>query len=266
VAGTAEVTLNLPHLGAELTDLVGGRREPLMGGPTYRFPVRPQQIVTLRFRTDSAVPDVQPLTDWEPLVPPAKRAALNKKLDKKGHPPAGDQASDDSPKLPPEAEKSVARGRPATASNVYRNQPDYRPEVAFDGNPRTRWACDAGIKQAWLSVDLGRTCTIDHAFLSEAYDRIEEFELQADQDGRWETFARGSKIGASLELLFQPVAAQKVRLNILKATDGPTIWEFLLFEPKKPGASGPAASVDAYNVACGSPSIDHHASMLLRED
>ena len=50
VAGTAEVTLNLPHRGAELTDLVGGRREPLSGGPTYRFPVRPQQIVTLRFR------------------------------------------------------------------------------------------------------------------------------------------------------------------------------------------------------------------------
>ncbi len=263
VAGTAEVTLNLPHLGAELTDLVGGRREPLRGGPTYRFPVRSQQIVTLRFRTNSAVPDIQPLTDWGPLVPPAKRAALNTKLDKKGHPPAGGEAADMAPKLPPDAEESVARRRLATASNVYRNQVDCRPELAFDGNSRTRWACDTGIKQAWLSVDLGRSCTIDHAFLSEAYDRIEEFELQADRDGRWETFARGGKIGASLELQFQPVTAQKVRLNILKAIDGPTIWEFLLFEPKKPGVSGPATGVDAYNVVWDSPSIDHHGSMPL---
>ena len=63
--------------------------------------------------------------------------------------------------------------------------------------------------------------------------RPEEFELQADRDGRWETFARGGKFGSGLELRFQPVTAQKVRLNILKATDGPTIWEFQLFEVAK---------------------------------
>jgi len=233
VAGTAEVTLNLPHESAELTDLVGSRREPLTGGPTYRFPVRPQQIVTLRFRTDSTVPEIQPLVSWEPLVPPAKRAALNARLDKKGHPPAGGQASGTPPTLPSDSEKSVARGKAATASNIYRNQADCRPELALDGDSRTRWACDAGLKQAWLAVDLGRSCAIDRAFLSEAYDRIEEFELQADRDGRWKTFARGGKIGSGLELKFQPVAVQKVRLNILKATDGPTIWEFLLFEQSK---------------------------------
>jgi alpha-L-fucosidase len=195
--------------------------------------VRPQQIVTLRFRTDSTVPEVGPLVSWEPLVPPAKQAALNTRLDKKGHPPAGGQASGTPPELPPDSEKSVAEGKAATASNVYHNQGDYRPELAFDGDPRTRWACDAGLKQAWLALDLGRPCTIDRAFLSEAYDRIEEFELQAGRDGRWETFARGGKIGSGLELKFQPVTVQRVRLNILKATNGPTIWEFLLFEQSK---------------------------------
>ncbi|MCU0917524.1 MAG: DUF5703 domain-containing protein, partial [Planctomycetes bacterium] len=263
VAGTAEVTLNLPHRGAELTDLVGGRRQPLSGGPTYRFPVRPQQIVTLRFGTDSTVPEIQPLVSWEPLVPPAKRTALNTRLDKKGHPPAGGPAAGAPPTLPSDSEKSVARDKTAIASNVYRRQADCRPELAFDGDPRTRWACDAGVKQAWLAVDLGRLCTIDRAFLSEAYDRIEEFELQADRDGRWETFAHGGRIGSGLDLKFQPVPVQKVRLNILKATDGPTIWEFLLFEPRKPVVSDPAAGVDAYNVVWDSPSIDHHGSMPL---
>jgi hypothetical protein len=88
--GPAEVTLRLPHSAAALTDLVGANRQPLSGGPSYRFTVHPQQIVTLRFQTSTSVPDIQPLTDWTPLVPEAKRAALHQRLDKKGHPPRGD--------------------------------------------------------------------------------------------------------------------------------------------------------------------------------
>jgi hypothetical protein len=88
-AGTAEVTLNLPHLDARLTDLVGGNAKPLPPGPTYKFPIRPQQIVTMRFRAPSAVPDVKPLTRWDDLVPEEKREALNTRIDAKGHPPRG---------------------------------------------------------------------------------------------------------------------------------------------------------------------------------
>jgi len=257
IAGTAEVALNLPHHEAALTDLVGGRRRMLKGGPGYRFPVRPQQIVTLRFQTDTTVPGVEPLTNWEPLVPPAKRAALNTKLDKKGHPPAGGQESGTPPLLPADASKSLAKGKSATASNVYQNRTDCRPELAFDGDPRTRWASDGGLTQAWLAVDLGRPCTIDRAWLSEAYDRVGEFELQTERNGRWETFARGGKIGAGLELKFAPVQVQKVRLNVLKAADGPTIWEFLLFEAASP------SRLEDYNVVWDSPSTDHHGSMPL---
>jgi hypothetical protein len=88
-AGEAEVTLNLPHTDARLTDLVGGNPKPLAGGPTYKFPIRPQQIVTMRFRAPSAVPEIKPLTKWDELVPEAKREALNTRLDAKGHPPRG---------------------------------------------------------------------------------------------------------------------------------------------------------------------------------
>jgi hypothetical protein len=90
VAGHAEVTLALPHMNAALTDLTGANPVPLEPASTYRFPVRPQQIVTLRFRTMKPVSTIEPLTDWNPLVPEAKRAALNLRIDKKGHPPRGD--------------------------------------------------------------------------------------------------------------------------------------------------------------------------------
>lgn len=91
-AGKARVTLNVPHRDAAVTDLVGGNRQPLSGGPRYELSVRPQQIVTLRFHTESSVPQITPLTQWDELVPENKRAALRRYLpDVKGHPPAGGQ-------------------------------------------------------------------------------------------------------------------------------------------------------------------------------
>jgi hypothetical protein len=91
-AGTAQVSLNLPHTVAALTDLTGGHAEKLAGGPAYRFPVKPQQIVTLRFHTATPVPAIEPLLDWSELVPTNKLAALHTYLPSAvGHPPAGRQ-------------------------------------------------------------------------------------------------------------------------------------------------------------------------------
>lgn len=91
LAGNARVTLDLPHEGAALTNLVGDEISKLSGGPTYTFPVRPQQIVTLRFRTALPVAKVEPLTKWDDLVPVGKRAALyDHNRDRRGHPPTGE--------------------------------------------------------------------------------------------------------------------------------------------------------------------------------
>ena len=90
--GTAEVTLSLPHRGAALTDLRGRNPEPLLGsGPTYRFPVRPQQIVTIHFYGASPVEEIKPVTEWDKFVPEPKRAALHAYGNYKGHPPRGDE-------------------------------------------------------------------------------------------------------------------------------------------------------------------------------
>ncbi|OHB70943.1 MAG: hypothetical protein A2V70_19630 [Planctomycetes bacterium RBG_13_63_9] len=123
----------------------------------------------------------------------------------------------------------------ATASNVYRNQVDaYGPAMAVDDDPATRWATDSGTHEAWLEVDLGKPEAIDRALIAEAYaPRVEEFELQARQGETWKTFARGTRIGDGLEMKFDPVMAQVVRLNIVKASEGPTIWEFQLFPVKE---------------------------------
>ena len=88
--GIARVTLNLPHTSAALTGLTGNHPQPLPAGRDYQFPVRPQQIVTLRFRTASPVAEIQPLMQWDELVPAGKLPALHEYLPNvKGHPPRG---------------------------------------------------------------------------------------------------------------------------------------------------------------------------------
>jgi hypothetical protein len=46
--------------------------------------------------------------------------------------------------------------------------------------------------------------------------------------GRWKACYQGEDLGARLTARFEPVTAQRVRLDIIESTDGPTIWEFQL--------------------------------------
>jgi alpha-mannosidase len=86
-AGKADISLNLPHQDARITNLMGEQGHSLSGnGTTYRFPVRPQQIVTLRFRAASSVATPPAIRAWDPLVPSEKRAALHQHLNLQGYP------------------------------------------------------------------------------------------------------------------------------------------------------------------------------------
>ena len=125
---------------------------------------------------------------------------------------------------------SLTTGANATASNVYQNQPAYSAAKAVDGNLNTRWATDSGTTQAWLEVDLGSVKTFRQAVIYEAYPgRVQSFQLQWLDGAVWQTFWTGTTLGATWSQSFPPVTAQQIRLNILDATDGPTIWEFQLF-------------------------------------
>ncbi len=120
----------------------------------------------------------------------------------------------------------------ATASNVYQGQgEEYGPQQAFDNDPHTRWATDAGTKQAWISADLGRQLTIQRVRIEEAYTgRVRQFELQHRDGETWKTIFTGTTLGWDFQQSFAPVTAREFRLNILEATDGPTIADIELFE------------------------------------
>ena len=127
-------------------------------------------------------------------------------------------------------------GRKVTASHVYDANPgiapQYRPELAVDGDPNTGWTFNPDQPSAWLEVDLEEPRTIDRAWLNELHDRIREFELQAEQDGTWQTFYRGTTMGEDCDVTFPPVTARRVRLVVLKTTINPLVAEFQLLEAR----------------------------------
>ncbi len=127
---------------------------------------------------------------------------------------------------------SVAYGKAVKASNVFRKMAEYSAAKACDDDPTTRWATDAGTSAAWLEVDLGEPTTIDRVCISEATEfgeRIQRFQLEYKDGDEWKVALSGGAVGHDYEHGFTPITARHVRLTILEATEGPTIWEFQLF-------------------------------------
>jgi len=154
-------------------------------------------------------------------VPPRARQPIDTLVKLKLDGPALD--------IQPISLSAMKSGLKATASNVFQNMDEHSADKAFDGDPETRWATDGGTRKAWLEVDLGRPTTFSRLVIDEWAEggrRVQSFELQYQDGDQWKTFYRGTTIGKLWEVTVEPITAQRVRLNILEATEGPTISEF----------------------------------------
>jgi alpha-L-fucosidase len=121
-----------------------------------------------------------------------------------------------------------------TTSNVYGNDTDsYGPQFAFDGDDQTRWATDDSTKQAWVAIAYAKPQTVNQVLISEAYaNRVQKFEFQYRDHDDWKTVFAGTTLGEAYSQSFAAVTAREFRLNILDATQGPTISEIRLTNSK----------------------------------
>jgi len=125
----------------------------------------------------------------------------------------------------------VSRHKAARASTTWSGTAEFAAAAALDGDAHTRWGAGQGTRSGWLEVDLGKPVRVARSVVDEGqWDRVREFEIQAEQGGTWRTVARGTTLGPTREILFPAVEAQRFRLNILRAVEVPTICEFELFE------------------------------------
>jgi len=128
--------------------------------------------------------------------------------------------------------RDLARGKPATATNVRGGAAAFGPEKALDADPSTYWATDDGVVAASMEVDLGGPATFDRAMIREHTalgQRVRAFALEAWDGQAWKPLGRGQTIGYKRLLRFPPVTAAKVRLKIEDARACPTVSRLGLF-------------------------------------
>lgn len=134
----------------------------------------------------------------------------------------------DSPLVPERPQPSLATHKPATASSVHSQGTTYGADRAVDGDLETRWATADGTRACWLEVDLGKPESFSRVTIAEFAPRIRRFRIEyrnAATDA-WQTALEAEGKDARHTHAFPSVTARFVRLNILDATDSPTIWEF----------------------------------------
>jgi alpha-L-fucosidase len=126
----------------------------------------------------------------------------------------------------------LARGAKATASNVRGGDARFAAANVLDGKRETYWATDdEGATTPELVLDLGRAVTFNVVSLREALplgQRVEDWALDAWQDGAWVEFAKGTAIGARRLWRGADVTTTRVRLRIVKSPVCPAIAELSL--------------------------------------
>ena len=200
-------------------------------GETLTLPALPAHIVSSRELAGGRVTVKQTADSTEISRPAGDRQELDTVIALELDRPAGDIAPLD---VRNPASHSLTAYKPATASNVFHNDATYAADKAFDDDDETRWATDNGTTNAWLAVDLGKPETVGRVQIEQAFPelkRVKKYAIEYWQNGTWQTAYQGENLGASLEATFPPVTAQRLRLNITEATEGPTIFEFKLFPP-----------------------------------
>ena len=120
---------------------------------------------------------------------------------------------------------NIALNKMATASNIYSAL--YPASKAIDGNYTTRWATASGVTAATLDVDLGGSYTFSQVVIREHNARVTSYKIQYWNGTDWLDAYTGTTIGTTDKTVnFIPATGSKVRLNILAASNSPTIYEF----------------------------------------
>jgi len=135
---------------------------------------------------------------------------------------------------PPE---NLARGAEAAASSIW--GPGYEAARAIDGLGTTRWNSAQGDKDGcWLLLTWKEPVAFNRVVIDECMDfgpRIEAWRLEVASagDDDWKEIGRGGGAGRRATVkLDAPIAPERLRLVIEKASVVPTIWEIEVYDWK----------------------------------
>ncbi len=129
------------------------------------------------------------------------------------------------------AEENLALNKPVTASSVEKAKVE--PNLAVDGNPKTRWASQFNDQQ-WFMVDLGSVKKVGRVviFWERAYGKRYKIQLSTDQKQWKDAVLKKDGKGGKETLTFPQQDARYVRFagDSRGTWNGYSFWEFQVFE------------------------------------
>lgn len=131
---------------------------------------------------------------------------------------------------------SAALTGKAIASNVRENKTEYDASRAVDQDLGSFWCVDPQVKTASLEIDFGSARTFSTVTIHEAnvrsVKRIRQFNVEYEAGESWKELFKGTliqsdlrRVGRQIVEKFEPVTAQRIRLNVLASDGGFSIGE-----------------------------------------
>lgn len=125
---------------------------------------------------------------------------------------------------------NLALGKPVEVSSVWpgRDTTNLKPAFITDGDETTIWAAEESARSATVTVDLGKESTLQKIIFSDApYRRTRAYDIEAMVGGKWQKLGEGTEtnFSGSAEIKVTDLKANKIRLNIRRATDTPVVAE-----------------------------------------
>jgi alpha-L-fucosidase len=130
-------------------------------------------------------------------------------------------------------ERNLAGGAKTVASDTRGKAKIFAAANLLDGSRDTYWATNEGVHTAGVTFELKRPARFNVVRLREQIalgQRVEQFSVEAQQNGGWKKVAGGTSIGACRILrLESDVTAAKVRLKVEQSPAPLAISEFGLY-------------------------------------
>lgn len=125
---------------------------------------------------------------------------------------------------------NLASSATASASTVWDGSGTYAAAKANDGDTNTRWNAGPGETDgAWVELQWPQSVSFNRTYVSQIYQRIQDYKIQRRQGGTWVDIVSGGPLGDERTDTFPTVSASRIRFLVVTATNIPSLWEFQVF-------------------------------------
>ncbi|TDQ06966.1 alpha-L-fucosidase [Pedobacter metabolipauper] len=126
----------------------------------------------------------------------------------------------------------LAKGKRVVASNVRGGVKQFAAQNLTDGKAETYWATDDSVKQASVTIELGKETELNRMLIQENIalgQRIKSFSVDYWDGNIFKKLDQQTTIGRKRILVFPKVKTSRIRLTILQSNASPVLTNIQLF-------------------------------------